>query len=585
MILTVARKIGLLLIVALTGICILAASMWIQVDRVFDAADFADVNTVPSVRELDAAESGIVRLHDALWRYASQSDEKAWNALDAQIAAARKDSADALDKYEKEDMDEPQALFVPDKAGIDADRAVLAESVALGTRVVALARQDKPDEARALLAGSGLLQKADSAFAAHRQLNMDFSANAAVEAKATRVGALTRCGGVAALTILTLALLGVKFARSIVGPLKQAVSFAEQISAGDLTRTLDTRGRDETAQMLQALERMKAQFASVVSHVRSNAESVATASAQIAQGNSDLSSRTEEQASALEETAASMEQFSATVKQNADNARQANQLALGATAVAVRGGEVVDQVVTTMKGINDSSKKIADIIGVIDGIAFQTNILALNAAVEAARAGEQGRGFAVVASEVRSLASRSAAAAKEIKSLIGASVERVEQGAALVDRAGATMTDVVGAIRRVTDIVGEISAASTEQSTGVGQVGEAVTQMDQATQQNSALVEESAAAAESLKIQARQLVHAVAVFKLPSDGEPGSPVHDAVPMNAERPVDRQGVPPAATVSRARHDTSTPSMARPAQSPAHSSPRMAVTSGCDNWESF
>lgn len=517
--LTVSRKIGLLLIIALTGICVLAASMWVQVDRVFDAADFANANTVPSVRELDAAESGIVRLYDALWQYATQTDEKAWKALDAQIAAAGKDSAGALDKYEKEDMDEPQSLFVPDKAGIDADRAVLAESVALATKIVALTRQGKPEEARALLAGSGLLQKADSAFVAHRKLNMDFAASAAVEAKATKIGALTLCGGVATLTALILATLGVQFVRSIVGPLKQAVSFAEQISAGDLTQTLDVRGRDETAQMLQALQRMKAQFAKVVSNVRLNAESVATASAQIAQGNNDLSSRTEEQASALEETAASMEQLSSTVKQNADNAKRANQLALGASTVAIRGGEAVDQVVTTMKGINDSSKKIADIIGVIDGIAFQTNILALNAAVEAARAGEQGRGFAVVASEVRSLASRSAGAAKEIKSLIGASVERVEQGAALVDQAGVTMVEVVAAIKRVTEIVSEISTASTEQSTGVGQVGEAVTQMDQATQQNAALVEESAAAAESLKTQAQQLVQAVAVFRLPSGSE------------------------------------------------------------------
>jgi methyl-accepting chemotaxis protein len=240
--------------------------------------------------------------------------------------------------------------------------------------------------------------------------------------------------------------------------------------------------------------------------------SVATASAQIAQGNNDLSARTEQQASALEQTAASMEELSSTVRQNADNARQGNQLAQNASTVAVRGGEVVGQVVDTMKGINDASRKIADIIGVIDGIAFQTNILALNAAVEAARAGEQGRGFAVVASEVRSLAGRSAEAAKEIKGLISDSVQRVEQGTVLVDQAGTTMAEVVAAIRRVTDIMGEISAASTEQSQGVAQVGEAVTQMDQATQQNAALVEESAAAAESLKAQAQQLVQAVAVL-------------------------------------------------------------------------
>jgi methyl-accepting chemotaxis protein len=252
----------------------------------------------------------------------------------------------------------------------------------------------------------------------------------------------------------------------------------------------------------------------VVGQVRGNADSVATASAQIAQGNADLSQRTEEEASALQQTAATMEQLGTTVRQNAENAQQANQLAHGASAVALQGGKVVGQVVQTMKGISDSSRKIADIIGTIDGIAFQTNILALNAAVGAARAGEQGRGFAVVAGEVRNLAQRSAEAAKEIKRLIGASVERVEQGSALVDRAGQTMNDVVNSIRRVTDIVGEISAASVQQSTGVNQVGEAVGQMDQVTQQNAALVEESAAAAESLRGQAAALVQAVAAFKL-----------------------------------------------------------------------
>jgi methyl-accepting chemotaxis protein len=244
---------------------------------------------------------------------------------------------------------------------------------------------------------------------------------------------------------------------------------------------------------------------------------VATASAQIAQGNQDLSQRTEQQAAALQQTAASMEQLGSTVKLNADNARQANQLALSASGVAVQGGEVVNQVVATMKGIQDSSRRIADIIGVIDGIAFQTNILALNAAVEAARAGEQGRGFAVVATEVRSLAQRSATAAREIKTLISASVERVEQGTAQVDLAGAKMAEIVGSVQRVTDIMAEISAASAEQSSGVNQVGQAVTQMDQTTQQNAALVEEGTAAAESLKGQAQQLVQAVAVFRLAPD--------------------------------------------------------------------
>ncbi|MDZ4396988.1 methyl-accepting chemotaxis protein [Hydrogenophaga sp.] len=307
---------------------------------------------------------------------------------------------------------------------------------------------------------------------------------------------------------------GVLFSRSITRPIDRAVNLARQVSEGDLTAQVDIRGKDEIAQLLQAMHTMQGQLSAVVRVVRENSESVATASAQIAQGNHDLSARTEQQASALQETAASMEELSSTVRQNADNARQANQLAQGASEFATKGGDVVGQVVQTMKGINDSSKKIADIIGVIDGISFQTNILALNAAVEAARAGEQGRGFAVVAGEVRNLAQRSAEAAKEIKRLIGDSVERVEQGTVQVDEAGQRMAEIVGSIRQVTDIMGEISAASTEQSDGVAQVGNAVTQMDQATQQNAALVEESAAAASSLKTQAQQLVDAVAIFRL-----------------------------------------------------------------------
>ncbi len=317
-----------------------------------------------------------------------------------------------------------------------------------------------------------------------------------------------------ALSVVLGAAIAFFITRSLTGPAAEAVAVATRISEGNLTQDVTTRQGDEMGRILTNMQAMQESLRKVVGAVRQNSDSVTTAAAQIAQGNSDLSMRTEEQASALEETAASMEQLGSTVKQNAANASQANQLSLKASAVAIKGGEVVARVVETMKGINTSSKKIADIIGVIDGIAFQTNILALNAAVEAARAGEQGRGFAVVASEVRSLAGRSADAAKEIKSLISASVERVEQGTALVDQAGMTMTDVVASIKRVTDIMGEISAASNEQSAGVAQVGEAVTQMDQATQQNAVLVEESAAAAESLKGQVQMLVETVSVFRL-----------------------------------------------------------------------
>ena len=322
-------------------------------------------------------------------------------------------------------------------------------------------------------------------------------------------GGLTLC----AVTVVLGLLLSRSVFRQLGGEPHQAVEVANAMASGNLAVQIHLQAGD-TGSLMARLAHMRTSLSSVVSNVRGNAESVATASAQIAQGNADLSQRTEQQASALQQTAATMEELSTTVRQNADSALQANQLAKSASAVAVNGGDVVGQVVETMKGISDSSRRIADIIGTIDGIAFQTNILALNAAVEAARAGEQGRGFAVVASEVRSLAQRSAEAAKEIKSLISASTERVEQGTVLVDQAGRTMNEVVASIRRVTDIVGEISAASSEQSNGIAQVGQAVTQMDQVTQQNAALVEESAAAAESLKGQAGTLVQVVSGFKL-----------------------------------------------------------------------
>ncbi len=314
-----------------------------------------------------------------------------------------------------------------------------------------------------------------------------------------------------------LVLLGWFISRSILGQLggepAYAAEIAHRLAEGDLSVPIQIRDTSQP-NLLHAIESMRDKIALMVGQIHQGASAVASASAQIANGNNDLSDRTVEQATALDQASGSMAQLGNTVQQNADNARQANQLALSASTVAVRGGEVVSEVVETMKGINESSRKISDIISVIDGIAFQTNILALNAAVEAARAGEQGRGFAVVASEVRSLAGRSAEAAKEIKTLINASVERVEQGTALVDQAGATMDEVVNSIRRVTDIMGEISAASHEQSTGVAHVANGVAHMDQATQQNAALVEEMAAAANSLHAQAEELVQVVSVFKL-----------------------------------------------------------------------
>jgi methyl-accepting chemotaxis protein len=370
------------------------------------------------------------------------------------------------------------------------------------------------DECRPLLAAIIKLSGEYAEISAARsvQITQD-SETSYAEQRNLLIGACLLAVGIAAAA-------GVLVTRSITGPINRAVQLADAVASGDLSMRVENEGKDEIAKLLTSLQTMQESLSRVVADVRENAERVASGSFQIAEGSTDLSMRTEEQASALEETASSMEELGSTVRQNADNAKQANQLALCAANVAIEGGDVVSQVVETMKGINDSSKRIADIISVIDGIAFQTNILALNAAVESARAGEQGRGFAVVASEVRTLAQRSAAAAKEIKSLIDASVERVEQGTLLVDKAGGTMIEIVGSIKRVTDIMAEISAASAEQSAGVGQVSEAVSQMDQATQENAALVEESAAAAENLKDQAEALVQSVAVFKLDARQNP-----------------------------------------------------------------
>ena len=328
--------------------------------------------------------------------------------------------------------------------------------------------------------------------------------------------------------LLTLAVLALGFGvvcawlltMGIVRPLRTAVEIARKVADGDLTAQIDASAKDETGQLLLALKDMNTSLLNIVSEVRSGTDSIATSSTQIAAGNQDLSSRTEEQAGSLEETASSMEELTSTVKQNADNARQANQLAASAAQVAVKGGDVVAQVVGTMQSINASSNKIVDIISVIDGIAFQTNILALNAAVEAARAGEQGRGFAVVASEVRNLAQRSASAAKEIKTLIGASVEQVNAGSMLVAQAGSTMNDIVDSVQRVSDIITEITAASSEQSVGIDEINRAIGQMDAVTQQNAALVEESAAAAESMQHQAHSLAQVVSVFKL--NGQQGA---------------------------------------------------------------
>ena len=460
------------------------------------------------------------------------------------------------------------------------------EYVSLMDELFAVSRTGDGEQAREVLGGRSLELFNASAKTLAELISIKNQQAAQESAAAERVyeQALILLVSASVVAVILAVVAAVWLIRSIQRPLRSAVEVADRVAEGDLTAQIETRSNDELGLLLSALQRMQASLIQTVQNVRVGADGVATASNQIAVGNIDLSSRTEEQASALEQTAASMEELGSTVRQNAENARQANQLALSASTVAQQGGEVVGQVVDTMRGINESSRKIADIIGVIDSIAFQTNILALNAAVEAARAGEQGRGFAVVAGEVRNLAQRSAEAAKEIKELITDSVVRVEQGSQLVDQAGSTMTEVVASIRRVTDIVGEISAASSEQSQGVAQIGEAVTQMDQTTQQNAALVEESAAAADSLSKQAQDLVNAVAVFKINGSVPSSKPrATEVLPRTATNVVSREAVVPAQVLGVSSKTVRRP--APPAAKPVRGPVRSEMVTQEDEWESF
>ncbi|APW39599.1 methyl-accepting chemotaxis protein [Rhodoferax koreense] len=450
------------------------------------------------------------------------------------VSAAHKDVQTSLAKLNEMIAADPRVSDQARKLVADIDRVeqaygpvalAIVDLVLNGQREQAVTRMN--DDCRPLLAALVQATNAYARFTEGRTQELRQKAVADFEQQRNLLAAL--CLLAVAVAIVG----GWRITLSITGPLNFAVEATDRIAAGDLSANIEATTSDETGRLLAGLQRMQQSLVDTVRAVRGNADSVSVASSEIAQGNSDLSMRTEQQASALQQTAASMEELGSTVATNADNARQAGRLAVAASDVAVKGGDVVGQVVETMKDINDSSRQIADIIGVIDGIAFQTNILALNAAVEAARAGEQGRGFAVVASEVRSLAQRSAQAAKEIKTLITTSVQQVDQGTSLVDRAGLTMQEIVVSVKRVSDIMAEISAASAEQSTAVSQVGEAVSQMDQATQQNAALVEQSAAAASSLKTQAEQLVQAVAVFQLSAEV-------NSAPRYTSRPVAAQG---------------------------------------------
>ena len=501
-----------LLVLMLVGLAVAAMA---QLSSMRAATVEISENWLPSIEVVHAIDTQTAELRLIVLNHIMNTDDAALAKIDQQLIADREKQVQLRKEYEAL-ISSPEEKKLYDEFASNWTKYIAVIDTAL-----AHSRKNESDQARAIVEGESAKLFAISKEILDKlvKLNADGAAQSKNDADTTYTTARNILLITAALAIAVAIAAAVWLIRSITAPLARAVEVADRVAGGDLTVHIDVDSRDETGQLLSALQRMQQSLVRTVSVVRQNSESVASASAQIASGNNDLSARTEQQASALEETAASMEELGSTVRQNADNARTANQLAMNASTVAAQGGEVVAEVVETMKGINASSNKIADIISVIDGIAFQTNILALNAAVEAARAGEQGRGFAVVASEVRSLAGRSAEAAKQIKTLINDSVARVEHGTSLVDQAGTTMTEVVGAIKRVTDLMGEISAASNEQSQGVSQVGEAVTQMDQVTQQNAALVEEMAAAASSLNNQAQDLVDTVAFFKLAAGEE------------------------------------------------------------------
>jgi methyl-accepting chemotaxis protein len=501
---------GLLLLLAALG----GAALW-DLKRIDAAAGALAERWVPDLDDVAQARAALLESRDAEVKHGRTADTSYHAEYEDEIATATKAATAAVGRLAARDDGADPALTKRLQA-VKATQAAYRDSQ---QKVIALGRQKQQKDAADLSDGLASMSF-DESVAALDALNQAVVAGAhAAGAAADEVyaGARLQVAGFVAAGIVLGLLLSIPIVRSLSrqlgGQPREAAAALAAVASGDLAQPLVVPPGGE-ASVMGRLRAMQSSLARVVQEVRTNAEAVAGASTEIASGNNDLSQRTEKQAAALQQTATSMQQLGATVGRNADSARQANQLAQGASAVAVRGGAVVGRVVETMRGIEGSSKRIADIIGTIDSIAFQTNILALNAAVEAARAGEQGRGFAVVAGEVRSLAQRSAEAAKEIKGLIGDSVERVGQGTALVDEAGRTMEEIVGAIRRVTDIVGEISSASEEQAAGVAEIGRAIAQMDGTTQQNAALVEQSAAAAESLKAQAQALVRAVAVFRL-----------------------------------------------------------------------
>jgi methyl-accepting chemotaxis protein len=508
-------SLGFGLILAL--LCLMAGIAAWQIGRLAANSAYYAENLVPSyeAQHRIALALADVRRYETRHVLVTAAADK--EAVQAKMDPLYKTAMEGLDAYAKALVSDDEDKRILDEvrkavASYDVERVKVRQA-----SMAAAADPTKIEEASKALVGESakayesVQAKLGAWWAYNVRLSDEQSKTSAATHRSANI-ALAACVAAALALGIAAALL---ITRSITRPIQRAVELATTVAAGDLRSRIEVTGRDETAELLRALSKMNDNLARIVGQVRAGSDSIATGSSQIATGNADLSQRTEEQASNLQQTAASMEQLSGTVKQSAHTAGEANQLASSASAAAVKGGEMVGHVVATMQDIAAASKKISDIIGVIDGIAFQTNILALNAAVEAARAGEQGRGFAVVASEVRSLAGRSADAAKEIKSLITASVEKVEIGARQVHDAGESMTAIVSQVRHVSQLISDISGASTEQSSGIVQIGEAVTQLDQVTQQNAALVEESAAAADSLTQQAAKLTHLVSVFKIP----------------------------------------------------------------------
>lgn len=507
-------RIATKLLVGFATVLVLTASLGVyslaQLEKVHDAAQELEDNWSASVRIALEMKAFLARLRVTELQHIYTDDAMLKSQYGEQIE-------DYINKFQKS-RDALQALiFVPEEKAIyDEIATAWDQYIAKTKEITALSSENRNHEASEMIKAESL-DLSDMMNGKIDQLVDSKVAGAASAGNAADNAYVSSRLWVSVLIAISVALgtiLALWIARIVSRPLIEAVKVAQTVAAGDLTSRIESTSRDETGQLLQALKAMNDSLVRIVGDVRSGTETISAASGQIVAGNLDLSARTEQQAASLEETASSMEELTGTVRQNADNARQANGLATAASQVAIKGGAVVSQVVDTMGSINASAKKIVDIIGVIDGIAFQTNILALNAAVEAARAGEQGRGFAVVASEVRNLAQRSAGAAKEIKTLIGDSVEKVDAGSKLVSQAGTTMQEIVESVRRVTDIMGEISAASEEQTSGIDQINQAIVQMDQVTQQNATLVEEASAAAQSLQDQAGTLAHAVSIFKL-----------------------------------------------------------------------